>query len=360
MIVREILGALQGELSLDKAAGWDPVGLQFGDSADEITSLGICHEVSETVVTEAIEADLDALVAYHPLLFKPTQRLIAGPSPAGRAYRLIRAGVTLFVVHTAFDAARGGTADALLAATGASHTGSFGPLWGAASAKIVTFVPAGSVDAVTTAMAAEGAGRIGKYTNCSYRSDGIGAFFPGPSATPSVGVAGVINSEPETRVEMLASSSNVDAVVAALVAVHPYEEPAYDIYESRSNAGFVGRFGNLDQRSTLGELGKAVGTALGTIPRIAGARDRSVNRVAVVPGSGGALIGEAAAADVLVTGDISHHRAVEAIDRGLSIIDAGHAPTERPGMRALVNLLESLIPIDIRDMTDISTDPWEG
>ncbi len=63
-----------------------------------------------------------------------------------------------------------------------------------------------------------------------------------------------------------------------------------------------------------------------------------VGRVAVVPGSGSSFIGAAAAAgaDVLVTGDVGHHRMVEAGDRGLAIIDPGHLATERPGMREVV------------------------
>ena len=60
-------------------------------------------------------------------------------------------------------------------------------------------------------------------------------------------------------------------------------------------------------------------------------------RVAVSPGAGESRIAAAAAAgcDVLVSGDISHHRVVEATDRGLSIVDVGHAASERPGMARL-------------------------
>ena len=73
-----------------------------------------------------------------------------------------------------------------------------------------------------------------------------------------------------------------------------------------------------------------------------------------MPGSGSSYIGAAAAAgaDVLVTGDVSHHRMVEASDRGLSIIDAGHVATERPGMRRLYDLVAGIVPEAV-NLTDL-------
>jgi putative NIF3 family GTP cyclohydrolase 1 type 2 len=61
---------------------------------------------------------------------------------------------------------------------------------------------------------------------------------------------------------------------------------------------------------------------------------------------------------VLVTGDVSHHRAVSAVDQGLSIIDAGHIPTERPGMMALRAALGRELGADPIDLTRVEADPW--
>ena len=75
-----------------------------------------------------------------------------------------------------------------------------------------------------------------------------------------------------------------------------------------------------------------------------GPRGQPPRRVAVSPGAGESRIAAAAAAgcDVLVSGDISHHRVVEASDRGLSIIDVGHAASERPGMARLESLVAEI------------------
>ena len=88
--------------------------------------------------------------------------------------------------------------------------------------------------------------------------------------------------------------------------------------------------------------------------------DRPVRRVAVVPGAGSELMGAAAAAgaDVLVTGDVSHHRAHEALGRGLAVIDAGHAATERPGVAKLYSLISEMFNNTI-DLTHMDPSPWE-
>ena len=357
MKVRDVLASL---IPADQAAAWDPVGVQIGDPAAEVERVAVCHEVSESVVDRVIEDPPDLLITYHPLLFRPINSLIAGQSPGGRALRLARAGVNLAVVHTAFDVAIGGTADALAESVGIGNATGFGPLEGSGQAKIATFVPRDHVDEVFAAMSAAGAGSIGRYEGCSFRSEGVGTFHPTPLAAPVFGSSGVLNEEPEVRLEMIVPVSRTDAVIAALTGAHPYEEPAYDVYSTRSNEGFVGRFGRLTQPTSLGELAKSVESNLPSeMVRTAGDFNAPIVTVAVVPGSGGGFIGAAASvgADAIVTGDVGHHQAVEALDRGIAVIDAEHAPTERPGMKRLYAAVAALA-VEARDLTKLKTNPW--
>jgi putative NIF3 family GTP cyclohydrolase 1 type 2 len=156
---------------------------------------------------------------------------------------------------------------------------------------------------------------------------------------------------------MITPASAVDRVVAALVAHHPYEEPAYDVYDVRANAGFIGRHGAV-KATTLGALADQAGALLSCRPRVAGASDAPIGHVAVVPGSGGSFVAEAAGvADVLVTGDVSHHQARDALDRGLSIIDVGHAPSERPGLDRLYAAVAQL-GLPLRSLLELDPDPW--
>lgn len=356
--VSDVLRRLDRVAPLAAAASWDPGGLQLGDGSEEIASIGVCHEVSEAIVERIVTDSLDLLITYHPLLFRPVTRLVAGASPAGRAWRLIKEGVALGVVHTAFDTAPGGTADALADAVGLTDTRPFGPAGPIPSHKVVTFVPESEVDAVVAAMTAAGGGQIGNYSGCHYRSEGTGAFVAGEGSDPRAGSQGE-NSVEEVRLEMLAPPGTRDRVVAALVASHPYEEPAFDVYDTVSNERFIGRIGTFD--GSFDELvERAIALATGSGSRVTQASDRA-QTVAVLPGSGSSFLSAAAAAgaDVIVTGDVDHHRAVEARDRGMSVIDPGHAATERPGVAALVDLIRAECPeLEVQDLTDDDPTPW--
>ncbi len=57
-----------------------------------------------------------------------------------------------------------------------------------------------------------------------------------------------------------------------------------------------------------------------------------------------------------MTGDVSHHRAREALDRGLAVIDAGHAGSERPGVRRLYAAVAEIV--DTVDLSEVDPDPW--
>lgn len=358
--IAELLEALGRRAPWASAAGWDPVGLQLGDPEAPVRRAAVCHEVTDEVAA-ALEAEpADLVVSYHPLLFEATTRWVAGDGPAGRAWRLVRAGVALAACHTNFDVARGGAADALADDLGLVECVGFAPLFGADSAKLVTFLPAEAADSVLEALAGAGAGVIGNYTHCSFRAEGLGSFFATESSDPAVGLRGALNREPEVRLEVVVPPAREPEVLAALVAAHPYEEPAYDVLGRRGEARMLGRVGRPPAAWTLRELGERVRGALGARPRLAGEPDRPLERVAVLPGSGADFLEAAAdaAADAVVTGDVSHHRARAALDRGLALVDPGHAATERPGLRRLLAWVGET-GVECRSLLHLDPDPWE-
>ncbi len=358
--VSDVLSLLSLRVPFDKAAEWDVSGLHLGDRNGAVRRLAVCHELTEAAVEHVENGTIDTVVVYHPLVFRPVTRITVGASPEGRAHRLIRAGVSVIVAHTAFDAAPGGTADALAAALDLAGVRPFGPADAGERIKVVTFLPPGAVDAVIDAMALAGGGTIGNYDSCHFRVEGVGGFDAGAGAAPVVGSAGR-NREAEIRIEMIAPAGVRDQVVAAMVSAHPYEEPAYDVYRVRSNEGFIGRIGS--RSGNLSDLVGVVADRLGADGlRVSGDPSRTVSRVAVLPGSGGSFAGAAsrAGADVFVTGDVGHHTMIEAADRGLTVIDAGHAPTERPGMTALAARVVECVGelVEVVDLTGIDPTPW--
>ncbi len=98
-----------------------------------------------------------------------------------------------------------------------------------------------------------------------------------------------------------------------------------------SSEGF-GRFGMLPKQMTLEECAAFVKRTF-HIPnvRVFGDLKADVMMAAVCPGSGGSMIEDALkfSADVYITGDIDHHEGIDAVARGLNVIDAGHYGIEK-------------------------------
>ena len=97
--------------------------------------------------------------------------------------------------------------------------------------KLIVFVPREALDDVRDALFAAGAGRIGNYERCSWYTQGTGTFRGGAGSTPSVGEAGREERVAELRLETVFPVEQQDEVLAALRRAHPYEEPAFDLYE---------------------------------------------------------------------------------------------------------------------------------
>ena len=96
--------------------------------------------------------------------------------------------------------------------------------------KLVVFVPPEALDAVRDALFAAGAGRIGAYERCSWYTEGTGTFFGGVGTDPTIGERGREERVPELRLETVYPAEREDEIVRALRSVHPYEEPAFDLY----------------------------------------------------------------------------------------------------------------------------------
>ncbi|MBU0668145.1 YqfO family protein [Patescibacteria group bacterium] len=96
--------------------------------------------------------------------------------------------------------------------------------------RIFVFVPPSHADAVRDALAKAGAGKIGNYDSCSFSVGGIGRFRPLEGADPFVGTVGELEEVPEERIETVCPTEKLEEVLAAVRAVHPYEEPAIDVY----------------------------------------------------------------------------------------------------------------------------------
>ncbi len=97
------------------------------------------------------------------------------------------------------------------------------------------YVPESHVDSVKEAVFGAGAGRIGDYECCSWQVLGEGQFRPIEGSQPFLGRVGRLEIVAEFRVEMVCDDERIGAAVGALLAAHPYEEPAFHYWQVRSD-----------------------------------------------------------------------------------------------------------------------------
>jgi dinuclear metal center YbgI/SA1388 family protein len=366
----DVVAALERRYDPRWAEPWDSVGLVCGDPDADVRHVLLAVDPVAAVVDEAIALGADLLVTHHPLFLGGTESVAATTAKGRVVHRLIRHDIGLQVAHTNADVARPGVSDALAAALGVRDTQPLQPSAADRLDKLTVFVPHPDAEQLVDALAAAGAGDVGAYSRCAYAVDGTGTFTPGAAANPAIGRAGRREEVAERRIEMVLPRARREAVVAALLTAHPYEEPAYDVVELvqvRGDRG-LGRVGDLAGATTLQRFTETVAAALPATRwgvRAGGDPERGVRRVAVCGGSGGELA-EAAAragADVLVTSDLKHHATSEALaDIGIGLVDAAHWATEQPWLRSAAELLVG----DLGDAgttveTTISTrvtDPW--
>lgn len=342
--VADLIDELENIAPSDLADDNDPIGLQVGDTNAEVRRVCVAVDASNSVVDTAVQRDADLVIAHHPLIYRPLSSVTTGDPVAERVMKLVRAEIAFFVMHTNFDTAPGGTNDVLAAKLGVMDTVPLTNRREDKFYKIVVFVPEEAVEQVRDAMAEAGAGRIGQYTHCSFRTLGTGSFVPLPAAQPYIGTHGELEEVEEYRLEMICAGSWLDQVIAEMLDKHPYDEVAYDVYELANEPIIYGygRVGTLENETSLGEFAELVTQTLNVrFPRLYGDPDRIVKRVALCSGGGASHIREAVQleADVYVTGDLKHHQIANALDLGLSLIDAGHFETEKPGMVSLVDRL---------------------
>ena len=95
--------------------------------------------------------------------------------------------------------------------------------------KIIVTAPSENIDDIRIAMCNEGAGIIGKYTNCTFSSKGIGTFIPSENANPYIGEQNKLEFAEEEKLEVICDINIAKNVIKKLREVHLYEEPAIDI-----------------------------------------------------------------------------------------------------------------------------------
>ncbi|MGG5255022.1 Nif3-like dinuclear metal center hexameric protein [Neobacillus sp. SM06] len=323
----------------------DKIGLQIGRLNQKVERVMIALDVIEEVVDEAIEKQVQLIIAHHPPIYRPLQKLATETAQGRIIEKLIKHDIAVYAAHTNLDVAEGGVNDLLAEALGIQNAEVLVPTYETALKKLVVFVPNSHAEQVRQALGNTGAGFIGNYSHCSFSTEGNGRFLPEEGTNPYIGKTGNLETVAEVRIETIVPEPLLKKAITAMLKSHPYEEVAYDVYPLEQKGALLGlgRIGTVEEM-TLGEFAERVKTALEVEQiRVVGNLTAKIRKVAVLGGDGNKYYSQAKfkGADVYVTGDIYYHTAHDAMMLGLHMIDPGHN-VEKVMKKGVANVLAKM------------------
>ena len=332
MTVKELAKIIETEAPLSYQEHYDNSGLQAGYPETEVTGVLITIDVTEEIIKEAIQKRCNFILTHHPLIFGGIKNLTGNNMIQRCVMQAIQNNIAIYACHTNLDKMKNGVSARMAKKLNLQNCQILSPEK-SRLLKLITFVPGQYAESVRQALFAAGAGTIGDYDCCSFNSQGEGTFRAAEGTHPYVGEIGKIHTEPEIRIEVILKKELKNQVISVLLESHPYEEPAYDLYElenSFPNAG-PGIIGELEQpEDELSFLKKIKEAFDAKCIRHTELLNKKIQKVALCGGSGSEFLSVAIAqkADIYISADFKYHQFFEA-EKRIVIADIGHFESEQ-------------------------------
>jgi dinuclear metal center YbgI/SA1388 family protein len=360
---------LMGELAPGRLAeDWDNVGLQVGDLNQKVKNVLLALDFNQEILAEAVEKDCQLIITHHPFIFNGIKSVDAQNESGSLIYELIKNDISLFSAHTNLDIAEGGLNDYLIKKLEVENISILKNTESQKYYKLVTFIPEDSFEKVRDALYAKGAGKYKNYSHSGFYQQGEGTFKPLENSNPYLGQKNRLNEVKEYRFETIAAPEDLDKLIKTLLKVHPYEEPAWDLYQLenlKTNRG-IGRIADLKKETDLQTLIDQIKIVY-QLEQLKVVRAKNkIKKVALCSGSGADFIKTAhyQGADLYLTGDVKFHEAQMAEELGLSLIDFGHYGSEKFVRDLLFEKLNTGASTGLKRelkfiKSDVNTDPWD-
>ena len=358
MKLSKIIQAIEENVPVQLQESYDNNGLQVGDVKAEIFKALISLDLTMDVLLEAKSENCNLLITHHPPIFTGIKTIESNDVLGAMIFFAIKNDIAIYSMHTSFDKYKFGVSYVLAEELLIKDLKVLSPEKNVLR-KLITFCPKIQSEALRNALFSAGAGHIGEYDSCSFNTIGEGTFRALEKANPFVGVKGNLHSEQEVKIETIFPFWKQNAVIKALLAHHPYEEVAYDIYllENRLENSGLGMIGNLEKELNKDQFLSFVKNKLKTESlRCNNSFQGNIKKVALCGGAGGSLIKEAisSGADAYITADLKYHD-FQAASSDILLIDAGHYETEIFALNAIKSLLSEKLPKFATRISEIKT-----
>ena len=347
MKIKDIITLLEQIAPLSLQESYDNAGLLIGNAGNECSGVLITLDVTEEVMKEAIIKKTNLIISHHPLIFGGLKKITGTTATERITMQAIKNDIAVYAIHTNLDNIIGGVNAMICQKIGLTKLKPLAP-GQKQLRKLITYCPVDYAEKVRVALFEAGAGQIGNYDSCSFNSDGTGTFKAGAGSNPFVGKQNELHREPETRIETIFPFFLENKIINALLASHPYEEVAYDIYqlENKNLQTGSGMKGILEQSLSPAAFLQLLKDRFetGSI-RYSEFTDKPIKTVAVCGGAGSFLINKALSAgvDAFITGDIKYHDFFIPEGRML-LADIGHYESEQFTKELLFKQITKIFP----------------
>jgi len=360
MNVKSITDLIEEVAPLSLQENYDNCGLLIGDLSMEVSGVLLTIDVTEAVVDEAVQGKKNLIIAHHPLIFNGLKRITEKNETERCIAKAIKNNIAIYAAHTNIDNVLDGVSGKMADKIGLINKQILVPKINML-VKLVTYVPNLHSYRVRQALFDAGAGHIGNYDACSFNTQGNGTFRANVHAQPFVGVKGEFHTENEIKIEVIVPTYNIGRVVDALIAAHPYEEPAYDIYPliNKLNRVGLGVIGELPEpEDGIAFLQKLKSVFNAGLIRYTNLSDKKISKVALCGGAGSSLLHEAIAqnADIFISGDFKYHEFFETNGK-IIIADIGHFESEQFTKDIFYEIITKKMPTFAVQISDIKTNP---
>lgn len=339
---------------------YDNAGLITGSADMDCTGVITALDCTEEVVEEAINKKSNLIVAHHPIIFRGIKTLTGKNYVERTIFKAIKNNIAIYAIHTNLDNVKKGVNKMIAEKLELKYLQILQPKEQILK-KLITFAPVDKAEDIRKALFAAGGGQLGKYSECSFNTEGTGTFKAEEGADPFVGKIGKRHEEKELKIEVIFPSYLQTQLIRAMIKAHPYEEVAYDIiplgnYLSDVGSGMIGELEKpIEENNLLQKIKAAFGVKVVKHTELTG---KKIKKVAVCGGSGSFLIPVALAnnVDAYITSDIKYHEFFDA-DGKMLLTDIGHYESEQFTIDLLYDVLREKYSNFAIRKTEVRTNP---
>jgi dinuclear metal center YbgI/SA1388 family protein len=360
MIINNIIEHLERLAPTSLQEDYDNAGLICGNKNWLCTGVIITLDATEAIVDEAIAAGCNCIVAHHPILFAAIKKLNGNNYVEQTIIKAIKNNIAIYAIHTNLDNVLYGVNGNIAALLQLQHLQVLLPKANCIK-KLVCYCPIAHVHKVEQALFTAGAGNIGNYSNCNFKVQGQGTFTANEFAKPFIGEKNKPHVETEIKIEIVFNSWQQQSIVKALIAAHPYQEVAYQVFnidnvQQNIGSGVVGTLATpITEPQFLQLLKQKFNTQC--IKHTA-FLNKPISKVAICGGAGSFLIKYArqAKADIFITSDVKYHEFFDA-ENDLLLADIGHFESEQYTTNLIFDILKEKFPTFAVLKTKLNTNP---